>query len=699
MDKPQTFRECMILARMIPQIKAFTFENITEQEALGLLIVQRVREWAAEPFSENCCPTWPVANVPVPVSRKDKENDERWTYLETYLSDSRVLVMYQVAWFTAGGNFKTRQHVIAYDRQSDTDYWPTRSECQAAVTQWASALYTEMLTTVGQDCDCEGPDVTPADHWRWAKRRYGLKDNQTCRLLYLCRLDPEGRHRHNPWLPLPPHVETWLRYADFLCGVKAGVAVGEITADHIYASGAELDEHDLIKLFKKWAAAEEQNSGSSPMADGTCALSDLPIGYGDKVIGVLILRKDSPDTHESWDIIAPYVEGAFEDYGRVTLSAESAVTADRILDKLRPYILPDAAAGLSALSWSDFADRCGAPDRTEIRIATSASTRAWVRDLYDAGIGRLRVALGDLAGDGYNSTTTRLTPIGGAGTTIAYLSTPWERDAAIAMTAKIRGVLGSDWTIAVTAAMGRRGGFGLLVAPSPEAGARETGDDRRLHMTAGYTNLQMADATGEIINAGNPLALVWIRADVFDAMIPADDKGIRDAARVIRRLRVKDAQTLRTRAAFAEEVAKIENRPTNPMDGVSFFAQELITATSREGMAPFGDSIGNRFGVDMMAACVLDVDVDSPVDAYVPVARVTALGRLVRRLRRGLRPCGYAYPGYAEDEDFAMMKRMNVVRQGVIQAEMDEIARVRAEEAAEDEEYSGDDDEEVDSEE
>lgn len=230
---------------VIGGVDAIQVEGGTLDMEVGPLL-DWVQSWSAEPF--DCYRTWPVPNVP-PPSRGDIANG--W-FEEVWIFDDLLVPVY-----TVYNLIDHTQTCLArvYPRTPDAAYWPTEEECRAAAPEWAERLWTEMLTYVGQDCDTV-PSVTPAEHWEGAKRRYGLKDNQTCRLAYVARVDPEGWHRCSLKDPLPAHVERWLRYADFLVGVRAGLSAKE-AADGLYASGGVLDDAELAKWCQQtWGTAK-----------------------------------------------------------------------------------------------------------------------------------------------------------------------------------------------------------------------------------------------------------------------------------------------------------------------------------------------------------------------------------------------------------------------------------------------------------
>lgn len=195
----------------------------------------RVLSWSDEPFDSDR--TWPVPGVPRPSYASREGYEGTWVFPDV---------------LCVGYNLYHERHgylIRVYPRTPDAAYWPSEEECRAAVPEWAERLWTEMLTYVGRDCDTS-PNVTPAAHWEMAKRRYGLKDNQTCRLAFVARVDPEGRHRCSPRNPLPEHVERWLRYADFLVGIRAGVRAEDAAAG-LYASGGALDEDELAEWCQR----------------------------------------------------------------------------------------------------------------------------------------------------------------------------------------------------------------------------------------------------------------------------------------------------------------------------------------------------------------------------------------------------------------------------------------------------------------
>lgn len=240
MTTPETFSD--LLARMrLGEPREWM--GLPEAEARALPIVQTVYSWSDKPLDYD--PTWPVVGVDVPSSR---DVDDAYSTVQTSaVSDAFILVVERV--YASGPPVRHYTRVIAYPRTPDAEYWPPEDVCAGLVETWAALLEAEARTRVGRDCDT-GSDVSPAGHWLWAKRRYGLKDNQTCRMLFVCGLDPEGRHRCNPRLPMPPHMERALRTADGLAGIRMGVPLAEMSADDLYASGGAIPDEDILAALR-----------------------------------------------------------------------------------------------------------------------------------------------------------------------------------------------------------------------------------------------------------------------------------------------------------------------------------------------------------------------------------------------------------------------------------------------------------------
>lgn len=254
-EKPKTLGDA--LARYIN----VRFVGIDAAVAKALPIEDAVHTWATEPFMGS--PTWPVTDVPAP-EYTERDGTPRVAYrLVSYLCAGWVVVVWEVTpdrmqdyWYV---------EARAYPRTLDEQYWPPEEEARENVEIWARRLYDAMMEVVGNDCDT-GPNVNAAEHWTGAYRRYTVKNNQTCALLYCARLDPEGRHRCSfyPKHPMPLHMEKWIRYADFLCGVMAGVDPEEITADDMYASGGAIESEEMLAWCKAtWAGGVKVEKISS----------------------------------------------------------------------------------------------------------------------------------------------------------------------------------------------------------------------------------------------------------------------------------------------------------------------------------------------------------------------------------------------------------------------------------------------------
>jgi len=245
MNGTETFSDLLSRGQMAPS----AWVGISEAEARVLPIVQTVHSWSDKPLDYD--PTWPIAGVPLPTAQN---NEHEVTYvLTSAVADTHVLVVERV--YACDPPVRHYTRVTAYPRTPDADYWPTKDACEGLVETWATLLEAEARTYVGRDCDTS-TGASPAEHWQDAKRRYGLKHNQTCRLLFVCGLDPEGRHRCNPYLPMPSHMERALRVADGLAGVRMGVKLETIQPDDLYASGGVLPEEDILTALRAHMGAK-----------------------------------------------------------------------------------------------------------------------------------------------------------------------------------------------------------------------------------------------------------------------------------------------------------------------------------------------------------------------------------------------------------------------------------------------------------
>lgn len=232
-----------------PTALPFTYSGITAEEALALPVIGLVHEWAQHPFAEE--PTWPVRGVPIP--RVHDVGEASHIYEGSYVTDEWILACFSI--FEAANRFRKHWRITAYPRQPDSAYWPDETTCAAEVGQWAVRLFEALQSTAGEDPEADPLDSDKlANHWLFADRRYGLKNNQTCRTLWLAHLDPEARHRKNPSYPLPRHMELHLRYADFLCGMRANVGLHNILPDKLNGSGCTLDNQEVLQTCRSWYA-------------------------------------------------------------------------------------------------------------------------------------------------------------------------------------------------------------------------------------------------------------------------------------------------------------------------------------------------------------------------------------------------------------------------------------------------------------
>jgi hypothetical protein len=184
-------------------------------------------------------PQWPIESVKRPAL-------EGWNPLRRYRGSfvipetDEVGVVYEI---NTLDDTESYTGVVLYKRKSPAEYWPDEASCLSALPRWIDGLKAALLESMEYD------ESEPYQHWRWGKRRYGLKDNQTCRMLFVLGLDPEGRHRCL-YEPMPDYFERWLRYADFCVGVAVGVDPDRMEASDLYASGAKIDEAEMLDWCK-----------------------------------------------------------------------------------------------------------------------------------------------------------------------------------------------------------------------------------------------------------------------------------------------------------------------------------------------------------------------------------------------------------------------------------------------------------------
>lgn len=196
---------------------------------MGLKDIDVVSDWDVEPNS-GFQPTWPLTNVPCP---------NRSNHYVSFLCSGIVVVIT----YTKQSGQEDVFTVSVYDRKPDSQYWPDEATCRALVPKWVDLL-TAALTeaTAGSD------ESTPAGHWSHGRRRYGIKHNELLRMMYLVEVDPEGRYRCHPSdrnLP-PKHVERWVRYADFLTGVRAGVDPDNMSSECLYAGIESIPDKEML---------------------------------------------------------------------------------------------------------------------------------------------------------------------------------------------------------------------------------------------------------------------------------------------------------------------------------------------------------------------------------------------------------------------------------------------------------------------
>ena len=134
--------------------------------------------------------------------------------------------------------------LIFSKRKSADKYWMDQVACEQNVVKWANSLFTELINNnLGRDSDYDGYD--PSQHWRFAKRRYGLKDNSTRRLALLTEVDPEGRFRCLGE-DMPRYIEYYLSLADLICGLFSGVTKRDLKEEDLWSS--EMKSIDEIRF-------------------------------------------------------------------------------------------------------------------------------------------------------------------------------------------------------------------------------------------------------------------------------------------------------------------------------------------------------------------------------------------------------------------------------------------------------------------
>lgn len=216
-----------------------TFVNAERSESAILESrVNRNGVWRWEDTQDGSGPKWPIESEKAPVL-------EGWNPLRRYRASfvipetDEVGVVYEINTLDSSESYTG---VVLYKRKSSAEYWPDEAACISALPRWVAGLKAALLESMEDDSD-------PYLHWRWGKRRYGLKNNQTCRMLFVLGLDPEGRHRCLSEA-MPDYFERWLRYADFRVGVEIEVDPDKMEPSDLYASGAKIDEAEMLAWCK-----------------------------------------------------------------------------------------------------------------------------------------------------------------------------------------------------------------------------------------------------------------------------------------------------------------------------------------------------------------------------------------------------------------------------------------------------------------
>jgi hypothetical protein len=141
----------------------------------------------------------------------DQKKIDRW-----FLLDDDIVV---------AQDFETGRMVVS-TRISNDLYWPSEDEIKTQSDAWVGMLLEEMKNSLEECTDLY-------DHWRYAKRRYGVKNNPLNRMAYIVGVDPDGRFRCN-FEKLPSYIEKALSDADRKVGELVGVK--DITEDDLYYS-------------------------------------------------------------------------------------------------------------------------------------------------------------------------------------------------------------------------------------------------------------------------------------------------------------------------------------------------------------------------------------------------------------------------------------------------------------------------------
>lgn len=243
-----TLRE--LLQKNYPRHKRFkVFGTDAGLDMVLATPIHWIYNWRSDASSwEDGC--WPIADVPAPYPEANTF-DKR--YQTSVISGDTVLVLYTV-W--AGVGAPPEMHVYVYARKSAVEYWPSDEQCQAAVPAWTDKLFVAL-----QDAHNGDPSkIDLAGHWRWGKRRYGDKYNTLTEIVRHTGVDPEGRFWFlYPHDPLPEHVERWLRYVDFLVGLRAGVALEEMYPRLLAGAETTVPEGEMLDWCAAcWAATLEK---------------------------------------------------------------------------------------------------------------------------------------------------------------------------------------------------------------------------------------------------------------------------------------------------------------------------------------------------------------------------------------------------------------------------------------------------------
>lgn len=153
--------------------------------------------WYTEQFERG-----PLNNYDLSFSGQRNDLDvRRW-----YLIDNDELII-------EGPDYE----IFLDKRISNKDYWPSEEETLKRRKDWPE-IFIKHMKEYASKCKEYGDYL---DHYLYAKRRYGIKNNPFCRLAYMAGIDPEGRYRcSREWMP--EYIFQALERADIEVGLMLG---------------------------------------------------------------------------------------------------------------------------------------------------------------------------------------------------------------------------------------------------------------------------------------------------------------------------------------------------------------------------------------------------------------------------------------------------------------------------------------------